>query len=126
MDKFSQKSVKTSFFATKSVSALTSNNTAEPSLIFAVINPSDASLVAFLFAVLIPFFLNHSIAFSTFPSDSSSAFLQSSIPAPDLSRSSFIVCDDNPILSPYSTFSVSIEELDFLLESKIVFDKALQ
>ena len=69
-------------FATKSVSQLTSTNTAVLPSTFAETIPSAAILEDFLAAVAIPFSLNRSIAFSISPLVSVSAFLQSNTPAP--------------------------------------------
>ena len=73
-----------SFLATKSVSEFTSTITALFPFVKIAAVPSD-----FLAAFEIPFSLNQSIASSIFPLVASKAFLQSSIPAPDLSLNSF-------------------------------------
>jgi hypothetical protein len=75
--------------ATKSVSELTS--TAAPDLPDAVMptSPSAATRPAFFAALDRPFLRNQSTAASTSPLVSVSADLQSIIPAPVLSRSSF-------------------------------------
>mmetsp|Transcript_8055 Transcript_8055/g.10546 ORF Transcript_8055/g.10546 Transcript_8055/m.10546 type:complete len:264 (-) Transcript_8055:751-1542(-) len=80
-----------SFFATKSVSELSSITTAElPSLAIPT-RPSAAVRPDFLSAFAIPFARNQSTAASMSPPASVSAFLQSIIPAPDFSRSSLTI-----------------------------------
>jgi len=83
----------TSFFATKSVSALTSTiaATLSPSLIVVATSPSAAILPAFFSAVASPFSRRNSIALSKSPSVAESAFLQSIIPAPVISLNSFTI-----------------------------------
>ena len=77
------------FFATKSVSELTSTIAATFPLIAKADNPSAAILSAFLADFAIPFSLNQSNDASMSPSHASNAFLQSIIPAPVFSRNSF-------------------------------------
>src|SRR5258708_13949888 len=80
---------KISFLATKSVSQLTSTNT--PTFpcrwMYEATIPSFAERDAFFEALAIPFFRNRSSAFSRSPSVSTSAFLQSIMPALAFSRS---------------------------------------
>ena len=77
------------FFATKSVSEFTSTIAAVfPSILIAA-SPSAAIRSAFFAAFEIPFSLNQSIEASISPLFASNAFLQSSIPAPVFSLSSF-------------------------------------
>ena len=87
------KALKSSFLATKSVSEFTSTTVALvlSSLIFIATKPSAATLSAFLAALDKPFSLNISTALSIFPSASTNAFLQSSIPAPVLSLNSLTI-----------------------------------
>ena len=81
-----------SFLATKSVSELTSTTAAVlSSFTTTVQRPSAAILLAFFSAFACPFFLKYSTASSIFPSVSPKAFLQSIIPAPVNSRSSFTI-----------------------------------
>src|SRR5258708_37105749 len=80
---------KISFLATKSVSQLTSTNT--PTFpcrwMYEATIPSFAEREAFFEALAIPFLRNRSSAFSRSPSVSTSAFLQSIMPALVFSRS---------------------------------------
>ena len=89
----STKEVKVSFFATKSVSEFTSITQAVlPSAeIAARATPSAAIRLAFFSALACPFFLRNSTAASISPFVSFRAFLQSIIPAPVISRSSFTI-----------------------------------
>ena len=81
-----------SFLATKSVSELTSTTAAVlSSFTTTVQRPSAAILPAFFSAFACPFFLKYSTASSMLPSVSPNAFLQSIIPAPVNSRSSFTI-----------------------------------
>ena len=85
---------KSSFLATKSVSQFTSIIAADlpPSKILVNTVPSLAVLSARFAATAAPFLRKISIATSKTPLDSSSAFLQSIIPAPVLSLNSFTCC----------------------------------
>ena len=87
----STKPMNSSFFATKSVSELTSTIAAFfPSSETAVLTrPMAAILPAFFAAFDRPFSLRISTAFSRSASASTRAFLQSIMPAPVISRSSF-------------------------------------
>ena len=89
----STKATNSSFFAAKSVSMLTSTIAAVfPSAEKAILTrPSAAVLPAFFAAFARPFSLRYSIALSMSASTSTSAFLQSIMPAPVLSRSSFTI-----------------------------------
>ena len=80
----STNSVKLAFFATKSVSALTSMTTPilPQSETFANATPSAAILLAFLTEAARPFSRRSSVAFSMSPFASASAFLQSIMPQP--------------------------------------------
>ena len=78
-----------SFLLTKSVSELTSNNTAVFPLTATRVKPSAAIRPSFLADFAIPFSRNQSTAFAMSPSHSVKAFLQSIIPAPVFSRNSF-------------------------------------
>mmetsp|Transcript_80602 Transcript_80602/g.209500 ORF Transcript_80602/g.209500 Transcript_80602/m.209500 type:complete len:329 (-) Transcript_80602:874-1860(-) len=84
-------SLKMALIATKSVSLLTSTKT--PILLlkwmYEAMAPSTERLPAFLSALAMPFFFSHSIALSMSPSHSAKAFLESKMPAPERSRSSF-------------------------------------
>ena len=81
-----------SFLATKSVSELTSTTAAVVSSFTTTVQrPSAAILLAFFSALACPFFLKNSTASSMFPLVSFNAFLQSIIPAPVISRSSFTI-----------------------------------
>mmetsp|Transcript_71217 Transcript_71217/g.119109 ORF Transcript_71217/g.119109 Transcript_71217/m.119109 type:complete len:303 (-) Transcript_71217:498-1406(-) len=88
MAKSATSSLKTSPRATKSVSQFTSRMTPmrEPIWMYCWTAPSAAMRLAFLPALAIPFFRSQSAAFSTLPSFSCNAFLQSIIPAPDCLR----------------------------------------
>eukprot|EP00327_Prymnesium_parvum_P046328 CAMPEP_0205869620 /NCGR_PEP_ID=MMETSP1083-20121108/10112_1 /ASSEMBLY_ACC=CAM_ASM_000430 /TAXON_ID=97485 /ORGANISM="Prymnesium parvum, Strain Texoma1" /LENGTH=294 /DNA_ID=CAMNT_0053231827 /DNA_START=549 /DNA_END=1433 /DNA_ORIENTATION=+ len=79
--------------ATKSVSQLTSTITPsfEPVWMYVSMIPSLAARPAFLSAEARPFWRSISVALSMSPSCSSSAFLQSIIPAPVMSRRVFTV-----------------------------------
>jgi len=92
--KSSTKFTKSAFTATKSVSQFTSTieATFPSSETYVLTNPSEAILPDFLAAAANPFSLNISIAFSESPPASFKAFLQSIIPAPVLSLSSFTIC----------------------------------
>ena len=87
----STNSMNSSFLATKSVSELTSTTAAVlPSSERAILTrPIAAILPAFLAAFDSPFSLRISTALLRSPSASTKAFLQSIIPAPVISRSSF-------------------------------------
>ncbi len=78
-----------SFLLTKSVSLLTSYKTALLPSTMPFVKPSAAILAPFLAALAIPFSLKYITACSISPLVSSSAFLQSSIPAPVKSLNSF-------------------------------------
>src|SRR5437763_8133952 len=84
-----------SFLAVKSVSQLTSTSTPifPPRWMYDPTAPSVALRPAFLPAVARPFWRSQSVAFSMSPPVSSSAFLQSIIPAPVFSRSSLTIAD---------------------------------
>src|SRR6266498_2403808 len=84
------RALKSSVRATKSVSLFSSTSTpTDPSKwTYEPITPSDASRPARLSAFAAPFILRTSTAFSRSPSVSSSAFLQSIMPAPVRARSS--------------------------------------
>ena len=75
--------------ATKSVSELTSTMAATLPAAVTPTRPSAATRPAFLAAFDRPFLRSQSMAFSMSPSVSVSAALQSIMPAPVLSRSSF-------------------------------------
>jgi len=77
-----------SFFATKSVSELTSNKIPVFPFVATRVKPSAAIRPSFLAALLIPFSRSQSTAFAMSPSHSVKAFLQSIIPAPVFSRNS--------------------------------------
>jgi len=77
--------------ATKSVSELTSTNAPLLPSVVAPINPSAATRPAFLAACASPLVRSQSMAASISPSDSVRAFLQSIMPAPVVSRSSFTI-----------------------------------
>ena len=89
------------FFATKSVSALTSTTTAVFSSAVSNVStiPSAAIRPAFLAAPASPFSLKNSTAFSISPSVAARAFLQSIIPAPVISLNSFTIPAVTAILS---------------------------
>ena len=105
------------FFATKSVSALTSITTPAvlSSLVQANATPSAAILPAFLVAAARPFSLKRSIAFSILPSASVSAFLQSIIPQPVFSLKAATSFAVNAAIFISSNF---IKSLLFLLLRK--------
>src|SRR6266403_2616610 len=81
--------------AVKSVSQLISTSTPilPPRWMYDPTAPSVALRPAFFPAVARPFSRSQVMAFSTSPPDSSSAFLQSIIPAPVFSRRSFTIAD---------------------------------
>src|SRR5262249_19563137 len=58
---------------------------------------------AFFAAPVMPFFRSHSSALAKSPSFSASAFLQSIIPAPVFSRSSFTIAADTSAISSFSS-----------------------
>ena len=88
------KFIKFSFLATKSVSEFISLMVAvfSSALTATFTKPSLANLSAFLAALPSPFSRKISTALLISPSASLRAFLQSIIPAPVLSRSSFTIC----------------------------------
>ena len=83
--------LKSAFFATKSVSELTSTIAAFLPSTSVLTIPSAAILPAFLAALAIPFSLKNSTALSISPSVAARAFLQSIIPAPVISLNSFTI-----------------------------------
>ena len=96
---------KFSSFAAKSVSQLTSTMVPPFSSDFTTIVPSAAIRPAFLAAFKPLDFLRLSIASSILPSASTKAFLQSIIPSPVISRSSFtIAAVIAAILVPFYVF----------------------
>mmetsp|Transcript_50365 Transcript_50365/g.82294 ORF Transcript_50365/g.82294 Transcript_50365/m.82294 type:complete len:215 (-) Transcript_50365:52-696(-) len=88
MAKSATRPLNTSPRATKSVSQFTSRITPmrEPMWMYCATAPSAAMRLAFLPALAMPFLRSQSAAFSTSPSFSIKAFLQSIIPAPDCLR----------------------------------------
>ena len=91
-------SLKRSPRATKSVSQFTSTRTPrrEPAWMYCATAPSAAMRDAFLSAEAMPFLRSHTMASSRSPPHSPSAFLQSIMPAPDLSRSSLTCLAEIP------------------------------
>ena len=96
-----QNFIKSSFFATKSVSLLTSIIDIIPLSSFTNANPSEAVLLIFFEALAIPFFLKNSIDLSISPLFSSKANLQSLKPTP-VNSLNFL------ILSNRSLFDIKI------------------
>ena len=82
---------KSAFRATKSVSELTSTMTALPGAVATPTRPSAATRPAFLAALARPLARSQSTAASMSPPVSVSAFLQSIMPTPVFSRSSFTI-----------------------------------
>ena len=85
-----QKEIKSSFFATKSVSLFISIIEISPSTFSTNASPSEAVLLIFFEAFAIPFFLKNSMDFSISPPVSSIASLQSLKPTP-VSSLSFLI-----------------------------------
>src|SRR6185369_4745950 len=103
-----------SFFATKSVSLLTSTRAPlfPSAAMTAATRPSVAALPAFLAAAARPFLRRVSTAFSISPPVSSSAFLQSSMPAPVLLRSS-LTCA--AVIATLSSHVTAVSKLHLLI-----------
>ena len=108
--RLSTKVMNSSFLATKSVSEFTSTMAAAlPSAADAIFTrPIAAILPAFFAALARPFSLRSSTALSISPSVSTSAFLQSIIPAPVISRSSFTILAVTAIFVPPDIYTIII------------------
>jgi len=109
--------------ATKSVSQLTSTSTPrrDPAWMYEAITPSAATRPAFLLADARPFLRKYSAAFSTSPPSAASAFLQSSIPAPVISRSVLTSFADTCTASAAGSFFASTGASGF---ASAAFDSA--